>query len=79
MSTLTIRRLDQSVHDRLRDRATRHGRSVEAEVREILAEAVDAPQDNLLATLRERIEVDACYADLDLPTREPFPRPVEFS
>lgn len=79
MSTLTIRRLDQSVHDRLRDRAARHGRSVEAEVREILAEAVDAPQENLLATLRERIEENACYADLDLPARELFPRPVEFS
>lgn len=40
MAVLTIRKVPDDVHRALRTRATRHGRSVEAEVREILAAAV---------------------------------------
>ncbi len=40
MPTLTIRNLTEDVHRALRLRAASHGRSVEAEVREILAAAV---------------------------------------
>lgn len=39
MSSLLVRRLDDDVKQRLRERALRHGRSLEAEVREILASA----------------------------------------
>jgi len=39
-STLTIRNLDESVKQKLRVQAARHGRSMEAEVREILARDV---------------------------------------
>lgn len=39
MATLTIRNLDDSVRDRLRDAARLHGRSTEAEVRHILEAA----------------------------------------
>lgn len=42
MSTITVRDLDQGVKDALRRRAAAHGRSMEAEVRAILAEAVSA-------------------------------------
>ena len=38
--TLTIRNLDDTVKQRLRIRAASHGRSMEAEARVILAEAV---------------------------------------
>jgi antitoxin FitA len=38
MPTLTIRGLDPETHARLRVEAARHGRSMEAEVRAILAE-----------------------------------------
>ena len=38
MATLTIRRLDDEVYQRLRERARSNGRSLEAEVRHILAE-----------------------------------------
>lgn len=38
MATLTIRRLDDQIYDALRERARANGRSLEAEVREILAE-----------------------------------------
>ena len=40
MSTLTLRNLPVNLHRALRVRAATHGRSTEAEVREILASAV---------------------------------------
>ena len=42
MADIIVRRLDDAVKERLRQRAKRHGRSLEAEVREIL-EAATAP------------------------------------
>ena len=39
MANLTIRKLDDAIHDELRLRAARNGRSVEDEVRVILREA----------------------------------------
>ena len=40
MATLTIRNLPDPVRDRLRLRAAKRGRSMEAEAREVLAQAV---------------------------------------
>lgn len=40
MATLTVRKVPDDVHRALRARAARHGRSTEAEAREILAAAV---------------------------------------
>ncbi|MBJ7532676.1 plasmid stabilization protein [Rhodomicrobium vannielii ATCC 17100] len=40
MAVLTVRNLPDDIHRALRMRAARHGRSTEAEVREILAMAV---------------------------------------
>lgn len=42
VATLTIRNLPDDVRDRLRLRAAQNGRSMEAEVRQALAEAVEA-------------------------------------
>jgi len=47
MAMLTVRNLPDSVHRALRMRAAQHGRSTEAEVREILATVVK-PQSRLL-------------------------------
>jgi plasmid stability protein len=44
MATLLIRNIDDSVRDGLRVLAQRHGRSVEAEVREILAREAKTDQ-----------------------------------
>ena len=44
MATLLIRNLDDSVRDTLRILAQRHGRSVEAEARDILARQTKAEQ-----------------------------------
>ena len=43
MTILTIRKLPNQVHDRLRQRAARHGVSTEEEVRQILSNAVAEP------------------------------------
>lgn len=40
-TTLTIRNLDEGVEKRLRVQAARHGRSIEAEARDILAKGVE--------------------------------------
>ncbi|HEY1630076.1 MAG TPA: hypothetical protein VGF56_02115 [Rhizomicrobium sp.] len=45
MATLTIRNVDEATHRSLRMRAAENGRSVEEEVRRILAQAGTAKQD----------------------------------
>ena len=40
MAAVSVRNLDEFVKDRLRVRAAAHGRSMEAEIRAILVEAV---------------------------------------
>jgi plasmid stability protein len=61
MSMITVRNLPDDVHRALRVRASRHGRSTEAEVREILSAAVKPPSRVLmgdaLAALGRRIGV----------------------
>ncbi len=56
MADVSIRNLDDRVKERLRMRAAAHGRSMESEIRAILAESVSEPDDSrgLLATLMDR-------------------------
>lgn len=75
MGTLTIRNVESQVHARLRERAARHGRSVEAEVREILADAVQAPRRNLLLELREK--AGGAGDELEIPARLDGPREAD--
>jgi plasmid stability protein len=58
MATITIRGLDDAVKKRLRVRAARHGRSMEAEAREILKIGVAAsdPELNLAESIRALFE-----------------------
>ncbi|RBY77753.1 plasmid stabilization protein [Geodermatophilus sp. TF02-6] len=82
MATLTIRGLDDAVRDRLRVRAARHGRSMEAEVREILTAAVDDHEDE--RGLGSKIhalfaEIGGVEPDeLVIPARTGKPRYVDF-
>lgn len=81
MSTLTIRNLDPAIKDRLRLRAARNGRSMEAETRAILTEAVVAPAPSpelsLYDRIRARIE-SVGGVGLDLPSRMPMREPPTF-
>lgn len=70
MAAVSIRNLDDDVRERLRIRAAGHGRSMEAEIRAILAEAVSEPttSQGLFTTLLDRF-ADVGGAELDLPPR----------
>jgi len=60
MAMLTVRNLPDEVHRALRVRAARHGRSMEAEVREILEVAI-APES--------RVKLGSLLADIGRQAR----------
>jgi plasmid stability protein len=66
---LTVRDLDPEVKDRLRPRAARHGRSMEAEVRQILTAAVESEDEpvDLVADIRRHFA--GVEVELELPDR----------
>lgn len=79
LSAMSIRNLDERVKERLRVRAARHGRSMEAEARAILTDAVSEPGD--AGGLAQAI-IDGFGAvggvELDLPPRAARVRAAEF-
>ncbi len=80
MAAVSIRNLDDTVRERLRVRAAAHGRSMEAEMRAILVDAVREPSDgeDLLDSLAVRFG-ELGGVDLDLPPRSTAPRAVDFT
>jgi plasmid stability protein len=78
MAALSIRDLDDAVKEKLRIRAAQHGRSMEAEIREILTSAVtqEAPQTDLFSALTERF-TRLGGLDFALPARATPPRAAE--
>lgn len=73
MNTLTIRQVDDDVKARLKVRAAKHGRSMEAEVRAILGEAVSGEaaietEDPLIAALQNFRRMTG-GVELNLPAR----------
>ena len=77
MATLTIRGLDDDIRDRLRLRAATHGRSMEAEARSILAEAVSSPIERSLVdfmlAMREALDGEGLeLPERSDPVRDPF-------
>src|SRR6266702_1483611 len=85
MATLTIRNIDPEVQKRVRVRAAENGRSMEAELRQIIKDAVgnapDATQEtgrDLAEAIRRRF---APYGgvELDIPPREVGREPPDFS
>ncbi|HKD89726.1 MAG TPA: Arc family DNA-binding protein [Streptosporangiaceae bacterium] len=79
MTTLTIRGLDEETRARLRIRAAHHGRSMEAEVRAILREALvpRAKSVGLGSRIHSRFAALG-DAEIDLPARNDVPRAAEF-
>ncbi|MDG4768197.1 Arc family DNA-binding protein [Solwaraspora sp. WMMD406] len=80
MAALSIRDLDDSVKEKLRIRAARHGRSMEAEVRAILTAVVteEPTHADLFSALTERF-AQLGGADLDIPARASRPRAADFT
>ena len=79
MSTLTIRKLDPAVKERLRVRAARHGHSMEEEARRILAESCGgvARAENL-AGIASRLFGEENGVELELPARKTGREPPTF-
>lgn len=80
MAAVSVRDLDESVRERLRVRAAQHGRSMEAEIRAILTEAVSPPADadGLGQALLNRF-TDLGGVELELPSRTDAPRAADLS
>jgi plasmid stability protein len=77
MASITIRRLEDAAKERLRMRASRHGRSMEEEAREILKIALadaGAPGENIAQSIRRRF-APLGGVELSLPPREPMREP----
>ena len=55
MANVTIRNLDDRVVEELKERAKAHHRSLEAELRQILADAAQGPDGGELGALAQRI------------------------
>ena len=80
MAAVRVRGLDDQVRERLRVRAARNGRSMEAEMRSILVDAVrdQAPSDGLFTTLLDRFGALG-GVELELPRRAARPRAADLS
>ncbi|GAA4846216.1 hypothetical protein GCM10023201_42280 [Actinomycetospora corticicola] len=86
MATITVRDLDDEVRSRLRVRAAENGRSMEAEVRAILEEAVRPSRLErrraALARFRAAADNDDAIDELmaSIPPRSSYPAPrgIEF-
>ncbi len=80
VAAVSIRNLDDQVKEQLRIRAARHGRSMESEVRAILADAVKDPTESvgLMQSILDRFG-DLRGVELDLPARSTPPRAADVS
>lgn len=80
-ASLTIRGLDPGLKEHLRIRAAQHGRSMEAEARAILREALavgrPASGADLIAAIRRRF-APLGGVELDMPPREAGREPPRF-
>ena len=78
MASITIRRLDEQVKNRLRVRAAEHGRSMEEEARCILSDALDRERPANLADLALLLFGPKHGVDLELPPPVEMPEPPKF-
>lgn len=84
MAVLTVRNVPDEVHRALRIRATEHGRSAEAEVRDILQAALLPAQrvhiGDLLAAIGRELQLTDADVDTLLELRDRTPaEPIEFA
>ncbi len=78
MATLTIREFDDELKAVLRVRAAEHGRSMEAEVREILRAVLTRPSSDVGMATRIRKRFSGGEdGQIELPDRTELPRAAE--
>ncbi|AFQ50042.1 FitA-like ribbon-helix-helix domain-containing protein [Burkholderia cepacia] len=78
MPVITVRNLPDEVHRALRIRAAQHGRSTEAEVRDILEQAVRPGGRPRLGTLLAEIGREAGGIDLEVQRDQAPSEPMSF-
>ncbi|MGU7778958.1 FitA-like ribbon-helix-helix domain-containing protein [Burkholderia sp. PU8-34] len=78
MPVITVRNLPDEVHRALRIRAAKHGRSTEAEVRDILEQAVRPEGRIKLGTLLAEIGREAGGVELDVQRDKTPTEPMSF-
>ncbi|MDN5722353.1 MAG: toxin-antitoxin system [Corynebacterium sp.] len=76
MTSIVVRGLDETVKKRLAEQAKEHGRSMEAEVRDILTREVDRP--NIGLALMHMAQGLGGVDELDIPERNDRARAVDF-
>lgn len=76
MASIVVRGLDESVKQRLAERAKEHGRSMEAEVRDILTRASSRP--HIGVALLEAARAAGGIDELLIPERSDEARSVDF-
>lgn len=76
MSSIVVRGLDDTVKQRLAAQAKEHGRSMEAEVRDILTRASSRPHIGL--ALLEAARATGGVDELPIPERSDEARSVDF-
>jgi plasmid stability protein len=78
MAAVTIRNLPPETHRALRVRAAQHGRSTEAEIRDILEEAVRPRNRVKLGSLLAQIGREVGGVDLDIERDKTPAEPMSF-
>jgi len=76
MASIVVRGLDDAVKQRLAAQAEEHGRSMEAEVRDILTRAASRPHVGL--ALLQAARAVGGVEDLEVPDRSDAARRVDF-
>lgn len=80
MSTITVRNIDDELKAKLRIRAAEHGRSMEAEVRDILRSVLERPgSEKGLGTWMRDHFAEIGGVELEIPERSERARYVDFS
>jgi antitoxin FitA len=79
LAAVSVRNLDERVKERLRVRAARHGRSMEAEIRAILTDAVSEPGEvpGLLDAILDRFG-ELGGVEIDIRPRADRARAADF-
>jgi plasmid stability protein len=78
MVSVTIRNLSDETHRALRVRAASHGRSTEAEIRDILDQATRPPERVKLGSLLAQIGREAGGVELNIERDQTPTKPVSF-
>ncbi len=77
MANLSVRNLDNQIYDQLQQRAAKHGVSMEEEARQIISQAVSAP--DRISEVFHRYFGDKNGIDLDIPEHRKPHNPMDFS